>query len=275
MRAHAGAPRGPERIASARFVWPGKGQPVRIEWKSNLHGVARCPAEYKVLGEGEPAGTFEAYVAIFGTPDRPDLFGDADIIEPGAFTQTLQEKGLPPIVWSHVWTIPPVGQALQAVEDAKGLRIKARLFLDDDGISGQYARSIHTGMTATPPVVREFSFAFEAKEWSDEKGANSQFIRHLKRLELFEVGPVLVGRHPDTELIGAKSQRLEAVPRALDAQAIARSLNTKSPAHLRAGWDAALKAGARNANADLGRLNDIHDLAGEIQSLAVANGAER
>jgi hypothetical protein len=49
------------------------------------------------------------------------------------------------VAWSHVWTIPPVGQALHAVEDAKGLRIKARLFLDDDGISGQYARSIHTG----------------------------------------------------------------------------------------------------------------------------------
>ena len=248
---------------------------MRIEWKSNLHGVARCPAEYKLLGEGESPGTFEAYVAIFGTPDRPDFFGDSDVIEPGAFTQTLQEKGLPPVVWSHVWTIPPVGQALQAVEDSKGLRIKARLFLDDDGISGQYARSIHTGMTATPPVVREFSFAFEAKEWSEEKGQSGQFIRHLKGLELFEVGPVLVGRHPDTELIGAKSQRLAAAPTALDPQAIARSLNSKSPAHLRARWDAALKAGARNANADLGRLNDIHDLAGEIQSLAVANGAER
>lgn len=248
---------------------------MRIEWKSNLHGVARCPAEYKLLGEGEAAGTFEAYVAIFSTPDRPDFFGDPDVIGSGAFTQTLQEKGLPPIVWSHVWTIPPVGQALQAVEDAKGLRIKARLFLDDDGISGQYARSIHTGMTATPPVVREFSFAFEAKEWSDEKAQNGQFIRHLKRLELFEVGPVLVGRHPDTEPIAAKSRRLVAGPTALDPQAIVRSLNTKSPAHLRARWDAALKAGARNANADLGRLNDIHDLAGEIQTLAVANGAER
>lgn len=130
---------------------------MRIEWKSERVGVARCPAEFKLLGEDEPAGTFEAYVAIFGTPDRPDFFGDSDVIEPGAFTRTLQEKGLPPIVWSHVWTIPPVGQSLQAVEDAKGLRLKARLFLDDDGISGQYARSIHTGMTATPPVVREFS----------------------------------------------------------------------------------------------------------------------
>jgi HK97 family phage prohead protease len=248
---------------------------VRIEWKSERLGVARCPADFKVLGEGEAAGTFEAYVAIFGTPDRPDFFGDSDVIEPGAFTETLQEKGLPPVVWSHVWTIPPVGQAIQAVEDSKGLRIKARLFLDDDGISGQYARSIHTGMTATPPVVREFSFAFEAKEWSDEKAQSGQYIRHLKRLELFEVGPVLVARHPDTELIAAKSQPLGRQTAVVDPQAAVRALTGKSPAYLRARWDAALKAGARNANADLARLNDIHDLAGEIQSLAVANGAER
>ncbi len=218
---------------------------MRIEWKSERVGVARCPADFKLLGEGEPAGSFEAYVAVFGTPDRPDFFGDSDVIEPGAFTQTLQEKGLPPVVWSHVWTIPPVGQALQAVEDPKGLRIKARLFLEDDGISGQYARSIHTGMTATPPVVREFSFAFEAQEWSDEKAANGQHIRHLKRLELFEVGPVLVGRHPDTELIGAKSLALNAPPEPLDAVAVVRALNAKSPSHLRARWDAALNPARR------------------------------
>lgn len=132
---------------------------MRTEWRSNLHGVARCPAEYKLLAEGELPGTFEAYVAIFGTPDRPDLFGDSDVIEADSFTRALQEKGFRPIVWSRVATMPPVGQALEA-------------------------------------VVREFSFAFDAKEWSDEKGQNGQFIRHLKRLELFEVDPVVVGRHP-------------------------------------------------------------------------------
>lgn len=55
---------------------------MRIEWKSNLHGIACCPTEYKLIGEGDAAGTFEAYVTVFGTPDRPDLFGDSDVIEP-------------------------------------------------------------------------------------------------------------------------------------------------------------------------------------------------
>lgn len=79
-------------------------------------------------------------------------------------------------------------------------------------------------MTATPPVVREFSFAFEAKEWSDEKASNGQYIRHPKRLELFEVGPVLVGRHPDTEPFAAKSHRLECQPAMADRQTEPREL---------------------------------------------------
>lgn len=129
---------------------------MRIEWKSERLGVARHPADFKLLGEGEPAGTFEAYVAIFSTADRPGSFGDSDVIEPGAFTQALQEKGLPPIAWSHVWTIPPVGQALQAVEDANGPRVKARLFLDGHGISGQDVRPIHPSMTASQPHGARF-----------------------------------------------------------------------------------------------------------------------
>jgi hypothetical protein len=43
------------------------------------------------------------------------------------------------------------------------------------------------------------------------------------------------------------------VPTGLDAQDIARSLNTKAPAHLRARWDAALKAGARNVTKRAGK----------------------
>lgn len=130
-RADVGAPQRPERTFRPVFVWPGKGQPVRIQWKSERLGRRAARLTSRSWARASP-GTFEAYVAIFGTPDRPDLFGDSDVIEPAAFTQTLQEMGLPPVVWSHVWAIPPVGQALQAVEDAKVLLIKARLFLDDD-----------------------------------------------------------------------------------------------------------------------------------------------
>lgn len=252
---------------------------MRVQWKNERLGVGYAPVELKVLGDGEPEGTFEAHVAMFNTPDRPDWFGDSDVIDPGAFTQTLQLKGMPPIVWSHEWGIPPIGVPIKAIEDEIGLYIKARLFLEDDGISGQYAKSVRTGMTSSPPVVREFSFAFEAQEWSHEKTETGQFIRHLKRVELFEVGPVLIGRHPDTELIGAKSHggppRATPTP-SVDAEAVHRQMLKSSPAYARAVWEQALvKAGARNSTEDKERLGDIFDKAGEIQELARTNGADR
>ncbi|MEJ5170484.1 MAG: hypothetical protein WHU10_05815 [Fimbriimonadales bacterium] len=45
---------------------------MRIEWKSNLHGVARCPADFKLLGQGQPAGRFEAcpYPGFESDPER-------------------------------------------------------------------------------------------------------------------------------------------------------------------------------------------------------------
>lgn len=251
---------------------------MRVRWKSEREGFATFAAELKAGGEGSEDGVFEAYVAIFNTPDRPDFFGDSDIIDPGAFTATLQEKGLPPIVWGHNWDVPPIGHSLKAVEDGKGLRITGKLFTQDEGISGQYAKSVYTGMTSTPPVVKEFSFAFEAQEWSDER-KDGRFIRHLKKVELFEVGPVLVGRHPDTELIGAKG--IDGPPRrlpAVDGDAVRAVLLKRIPEFANAEWEQALaegKAGARNSGSDKSRLNDIFDKAEEIKDLAVANGAER
>jgi hypothetical protein len=80
-RANAEAPRGPER--SERFgpcSLAGKGQPVRIEWKSERQGVARWPADFKFLGEGGLArspipGTLAPSPS--STPPVADIFGIA------------------------------------------------------------------------------------------------------------------------------------------------------------------------------------------------------
>ncbi len=68
---------------------------MRIGWKSNLHGVARCPPEYKLLGEGEPAARLKRTSRSSTLRTAVTSSGGSDITEPGAFT--LQEKGLPPI----------------------------------------------------------------------------------------------------------------------------------------------------------------------------------
>ena len=51
-------------------------------------------------------GTFEGYAAVFGNVDS---YGD--IIQPGAFTKTIQERRSQiKILWNHDSFAPPVGK---------------------------------------------------------------------------------------------------------------------------------------------------------------------
>lgn len=157
--------------------------------------------ELKALPEkGE--GVFEALVAVFGNVDR-----GGDRIEKGAFKRTLEERGLPPIIWSHNWDIPPIGTVTEAKETDEGLEIKGRLFVGSDE-DHPVARQVYTAMRAqdgngTAPL-REFSFGYEVRDSSEEK-TDGETVRVLEDVELFEVGPTLVGMNPQTRLLAVKS----------------------------------------------------------------------
>lgn len=163
--------------------------------------------------DGLAEGQFQAVVSVFETPDRPDFFGDVDVIHRGAFADVIKvaEAGRPwPVVWTHAWDIPPMGPVSRASETKEGLQVLGTLALSDTGISGDYARSVHRAMR--DGSLREFSFAFipdeEAVEIEEtgEGPFGPTFTRHIHRMaEVFEVGPTLVGRHPATRLIGVKS----------------------------------------------------------------------
>lgn len=152
----------------------------------------------EVKASAEQPGEFKARVAVFGNVDKV-----GDKIVKGAFQGTLQPppagRGLPPIVWSHRWDVPPIGETLSAVETEKGLEIKGRLFVGD-GEDHAIARQVYAGMKTG--VLREFSFAYDVLESSDEV-QDGEETRVLKQLELYEVGPTLVGVNPETELLAA------------------------------------------------------------------------
>ena len=176
--------------------------------------------ELKTLGSDEPAGTFEAIVAVFGNVDR-----GGDIVEPGAFKRTLSARngrGLPPIVWSHNWDTPPIGVTTEAEETEKGLRIKGRLFVGE-GEDSPVARQVYTAMKARDgrgkSPLREFSFGYQATEVGF-KEVDGQEVRLIKHLDLFEVGPTLVGMNPATELVAVKNTTgaLDDIRAALDEQ---------------------------------------------------------
>jgi uncharacterized protein len=166
-------------------------------------------AEHKAFGvvefktDDDEPGTFEAIVAVFGNVDR-----GGDVLEPGAFKKTLGRsgRGLPPVVWSHNWDEPPIGVTLEAEEVEKGLRIKGRLFVEENDL----ARKVYAAMKARGgdgrPPLREFSFGYSAVKAKFVE-TDEQIVRHLKEVELFEVGPTLVGMNPATELLGVKQHQ--------------------------------------------------------------------
>ena len=160
--------------------------------------------EVKAVEDADQPGTFEAVVAVFGNVDR-----GGDRIVKGAFARTLSEKGLPPIVWSHNWDVPPIGTTLSASETDEGLHLKGRLFVNEAaGEDSPVARQVWTAMKAQDgngaSPLKEFSFGYETRDSADvtEDGKD---IRDLKDIELFEAGPTLVGMNPATRLLGVKA----------------------------------------------------------------------
>jgi HK97 family phage prohead protease len=160
-------------------------------------------------------GEFEAIVSVFGNVDLVN-----DRMMKGSFERTLKERGYPAIVYSHRWELVPMGVPLKAEEvegfsfknDAgdsitiDGLYIHGELFVD----ANQTARETHAALTRKGgdgrAALREFSFAFTPVKWSfeedEEKGIT---VRNLEDVDLFEVGPTLVGANPETQLVAAKA----------------------------------------------------------------------
>src|SRR3954470_6861479 len=73
-----------------------------------------------------PDGAIEGYASLFGEVDQA-----RDMVMPGAFTQTLKQRGLRkiPMLFQHD-PAEPVGVWLEIAEDFRGLRAHGRLIPD-------------------------------------------------------------------------------------------------------------------------------------------------
>lgn len=154
-------------------------------------------AEVKAT-DGDVAGSFEAVVSVFGNVDS---YGDRMV--KGAFSRTLAEKGMPPVVWSHEWGIPPIGTVSEASETDEGLLIKGRLFVAPDE-DHAVARQVYTAMKAG--ALKEFSFGYFTTA-SKEVKENGETVREITDVDLFEVGPTLVAANDATRLVGIKAAK--------------------------------------------------------------------
>ncbi|MEU3507948.1 HK97 family phage prohead protease [Streptomyces longwoodensis] len=170
-------------------------------------------ARVKAAGaaDGLADGQFVALVSVF---NNEDSYGD--VVRPGAFTQTLQEWAASgdsiPVIWAHQWSDPfaHIGRVIKAVETLQGLEVTGQiddLTGDDPNPTAQQVYRLLKGRR-----VKQFSFAYDVAEggWiqDDEHPWGGYF--ELRRLDLHEVGPCLLGVNRETELLAAKAANLAA-----------------------------------------------------------------
>lgn len=173
-------------------------QPELNRWYS---GRARETKLQKGKATATSEGIFTALVAVVGNVDR-----GGDVILPGAFTKTLQDRTDSetkiPVVYGHNWNdaLQHIGAVTSAEETDEGLLVTASL----DLLTPQGAR---TYRALQEKSLSEFSIGYVAKKFQFVKQGD-QIVRELAELELLEVGPVVAGQNPDTELIDVKAMRL-------------------------------------------------------------------
>lgn len=171
------------------------------------------PAHVKAAGEqdGLAAGQFEAIVSVFGNVDH-----GGDVVLPGAFSRSLAEwkaAGDPiPVIWSHQIGDPDshIGVVLDAAEllagderlpeklrDNGGLWVRGQLDLDEPR-----AAKVHRLLKGRR--VKQFSFSYDIRDGALGE-RDGRDVYELRDLDLFEVGPTLLGMNAATDLVGAKA----------------------------------------------------------------------
>lgn len=165
------------------------------------HELKSFRAEIKAFDQA--TGIVEAVVSVFNNID----FG-GDRVLPGAFAKTLQEweaKGDPiPVIWSHEWDDPTshIGIVVESAERPDGLWTKMQLDVEANPKAAYVARLLKQRR------VTQFSFGYYVRDFKTVTDPDGTTVREIKDIDLFEVGPTLLGMNPDTQLLEAASRTI-------------------------------------------------------------------
>jgi HK97 family phage prohead protease len=141
-------------------------------------------------------GIVSGYFAMFGNKDL-----DGDIIEPGSFTKTIQERGpkgkqLIKYLLDHDKT-KVVAKIANLYEDAKGLRYEAKIGSHNAGQDFQ--------KMVESELINQHSFGFRTiKEMYDD----ATKANRIKEVMMYEGSAVqFLGANPETTFIDLKSEQ--------------------------------------------------------------------
>jgi uncharacterized protein len=236
-----------------------------------------CQIKAAGQADGLKPGEFQAIVSVFG---NKDAYGD--IMVPGAFVATLADwmaSGDPiPVIWSHDWLDPMshMGTVLDAKEvpaaaygadSPPGLWVHGALDITDNAKAAQVSKLLNGRR------VKQFSFAFDETD-SGPGTYNGQDGWLIRGVNLFEVGPTLLGANQETQLVGAKSggpvdladaDRLNAIHSALVELGV--SCGEKSPAAPPAGRDVP-SGQTKTDDRQNGAAGDVDRATGDVDDVA-------
>lgn len=158
-------------------------------------------------------GIVEAYVSVMGILDLDD---PPDLIEMGAFTKSVSERG--PVganrirvLWQHSWQ-EVIGRPIALVEHNRDMLPEAILAKYPEASGGLFAKTqfildVQRGREAyalyAAGAMDEWSIGFDAINsiWEKQEGAT---FRRLKEVRLWEYSPVTWGANPGTVTTSVK-----------------------------------------------------------------------
>jgi len=154
-------------------------------------------------GGANDDGTFACVASIF-EQRIPRFFFDI-VLRTGCFDRSLNERGLPSLVWSHDWQQPPIGTIARCEETDNQLQADGRLFIDGDApdpLALRVYRAMRERNADGRAPLREFSIGFDMVDarWDvlDEDEVLAVYDG-----ELYELGPTLVGAVSGTGFLQA------------------------------------------------------------------------
>lgn len=208
--------------------------------------------------KAEKEGSFRATFSRFDVIDR-----DGDVTMPDAFTRGQEVRIAQ---WGHNWSAPAVGKG-KIDFDGERAWVDGEFFLDTTVGKDTYLAVKNLG------TLQEWSYGFAIKERSfGEFGEPPQHVQFLRRLDVFEVSPVMIGAGIGTGTDAIKGATLAAESDAVLAAVSNLADRLKSLAELRA------KEGRTLSTANRERLKahreSLRGIADDLDALLAATEPE-
>lgn len=164
------------------------------------------------------AGSFSGYASVFRIPDR-----QGDVIEPGAFAESLQKRaGEIRLLWQHD-PAEPIGIFHTIREDAVGLYVEGRILLDV-----QRGKEAHSLLKSG--ALEGLSIGYTPVRFRHDPATGHRMI---EALDLWEISLVTFPANPEAGVRRIKGRREAAV------KAPSRTLHAEDVKT----WDVARRSG--------------------------------